>query len=165
MFDPSFLFYIGYKIPVCRTVESYMEYIQSLPTIDSPQALGLHPNADITYIYQFFFMDVSLLCFLTNDMTVPSSGVSYLFHNTIFYALFYFHQSVKLFLMLNRYQTNTSAEVLDIITNIQPKESGGGSGATRESIVYDMAEDMLEKLPPNYVPHEVSLLDKKGCRC
>lgn len=61
--------------------------------------------------------------------------------------------------MLVRYQTNTSAEVLDTITNIQPKESGGGSGATRESIVYNMAEDMLEKLPPNYVPHEVSLFD------
>eukprot|EP00064_Thunnus_orientalis_P004446 superscaffoldBa00000405_g4458 len=101
MFDPSFCFYTGYKIPVCKTVEEYMEYIQSLPTIDSPQALGLHPNADITY------------------------------------------------------QTNTSAEVLDTITNIQPKESGGGSGATRESIVYSMAEDMLDKLPPNYVPHEV----------
>nr|XP_046263890.1 dynein axonemal heavy chain 8-like isoform X2 [Scatophagus argus] len=101
MFDPSFCFYTGYKIPVCQTVEEYMENIQSLPTVDSPQALGLHPNADITY------------------------------------------------------QTNTSAEVLDTITNIQPKESGGGSGETRESIVYNMAEDMLEKLPPDYVPHEV----------
>uniref|UniRef100_A0A4W6EG55 Dynein axonemal heavy chain 8 n=1 Tax=Lates calcarifer TaxID=8187 RepID=A0A4W6EG55_LATCA len=101
MFDPSFCFYTGYKIPVCKTVEEYMEYIQSLPVLDSPQALGLHPNADITY------------------------------------------------------QTNTSAEVLDTITNIQPKESGGGSGATRESIVHCMAEDMLDKLPPNYVPHEV----------
>ncbi|XP_051284477.1 dynein axonemal heavy chain 8-like [Dicentrarchus labrax] len=101
MFDPSFCFYTGYKIPVCKTVEEYMENIQSLPTVDSPQALGLHPNADITY------------------------------------------------------QTNTSAEVLDTITNIQPKESGGGSGETRESIVYKMAGDMLEKLPRNYVPHEV----------
>lgn len=45
--------------------------------------------------------------------------------------------------------------MLDTITNIQPKESGGGSGATRESIVYHLAEDMLEKLPDDYVPHEV----------
>ena len=59
--------------------------------------------------------------------------------------------------MLTRYQTNTSAEVLDTITNIQPKEGGGGTGETRESIVYNMAEDMLDKLPPNYIPHEVSL--------
>ncbi|XP_041660196.1 dynein heavy chain 8, axonemal-like [Cheilinus undulatus] len=109
MFDPAFCFYTGYKIPVCKTVEKYMEYIQSLPTVDTPQVLGLHPNADITY------------------------------------------------------QTNTSAEVLDTITHIQPKESGGGSGATRESVVYDMAEDMLNKLPPNYVPHEVKArLEKMG---
>uniref|UniRef100_A0A3Q3F240 Dynein, axonemal, heavy chain 5 like n=1 Tax=Kryptolebias marmoratus TaxID=37003 RepID=A0A3Q3F240_KRYMA len=101
MFDPTFCFYTGYKIPVCKTVEEYMDCIQSLPIVDSPQALGLHPNADITY------------------------------------------------------QTNTSAEVLNTITNIQPKESGGGSGVTRESIVYNMAEDMLDKLPPDYVPHEV----------
>lgn len=58
---------------------------------------------------------------------------------------------------LASYQTNTSAEVLDTITNIQPKESGGGGGETRESIVYNMSADMLKKLPPNYVPHEVSL--------
>ena len=62
--------------------------------------------------------------------------------------------------MLTRYQTNTSAEVLDTITNIQPKESAGGSGVTRESIVHNMACDMLGKLPPNYVPHEVRLSGK-----
>uniref|UniRef100_A0A672G3C9 Uncharacterized protein n=1 Tax=Salarias fasciatus TaxID=181472 RepID=A0A672G3C9_SALFA len=86
-------------------VEDYLEYIQSLPPVDSPQALGLHPNADITY------------------------------------------------------QTNTSALVFDTITNIQPKESGGGSGETRESAVYSMAEDMLRKLPRDYVPHKVGGLD------
>ncbi|XP_075877996.1 dynein axonemal heavy chain 8-like [Nelusetta ayraudi] len=101
MFDASFCFYNGYRIPLCKTVEEYMSNIESLPTVDTPQVLGLHPNADITY------------------------------------------------------QTNTSAEVLDTITNIQPKESGGGGGETRESIVYNMSADMLRKLPPNYVPHEV----------
>ncbi|KAK5607192.1 Dynein heavy chain 8, axonemal [Crenichthys baileyi] len=101
MLDPSFGFYTGYKIPVYETVDDYMNYIQSLPTVDSPEALGLHSNADITY------------------------------------------------------QKNTSAEVLDTITNIQPKESGEGSGETRESSVYNSAEHMLDKLPPDYVPHEV----------
>nr|XP_054607993.1 dynein axonemal heavy chain 8 isoform X2 [Nothobranchius furzeri] len=109
MTDPDFCFYTNYGVPVCKTVEKYLEYIQGLPAVDSPQALGLHPNANITY------------------------------------------------------QTNTSAEVLDTITNIQPKESGGGLGATRESIVYKVAEDMLNKLPSDYVPHEVKArLQKMG---
>lgn len=38
---------------------------------------------------------------------------------------------------------------------MQPKEGGGGGGETRESIVYQLAEDMLRKLPPNYVAFEV----------
>ncbi|NXF16037.1 DYH8 protein, partial [Rhodinocichla rosea] len=97
MFDSAFCFYTGYKIPVCKTLEQYFEYIQLLPAMDTPEVFGLHPNADITY------------------------------------------------------QRNTSADVLDTITNIQPKESGGGSGETRESVVYRLAEDMLEKLPPDYV--------------
>uniref|UniRef100_A0A667YRJ5 Dynein, axonemal, heavy chain 5 like n=1 Tax=Myripristis murdjan TaxID=586833 RepID=A0A667YRJ5_9TELE len=103
IFEPSFCYFVGYNIPVCSSVEQYMEHIQTLPAVDSPQVFGLHPNADITY------------------------------------------------------QTNTSADVLNTITNIQPKESGGGSGATRESIVHSLAEDMLDKLPSDYVPHEVRL--------
>ncbi|XP_032540330.1 dynein heavy chain 8, axonemal isoform X1 [Chiroxiphia lanceolata] len=101
MFESDFCFYTGYKIPVCKTLEQYFEYIQLLPAMDSPEVFGLHPNADITY------------------------------------------------------QRNTSADVLDTITNIQPKESGAGSGETRESVVYRLAEDMLEKLPPDYKSHEV----------
>jgi dynein heavy chain, axonemal len=53
------------------------------------------------------------------------------------------------------YQTNTAKTVLDTIMNIQPKESSGGTGETRESVVYRIAQDMLDKLPPDYVPHEV----------
>jgi dynein heavy chain len=53
------------------------------------------------------------------------------------------------------YQTNTAKTVLDTILNIQPKESSGSVGETRESIVYRIAQDMLDKLPPDYIPHEV----------
>nr|XP_012602340.2 dynein heavy chain 8, axonemal [Microcebus murinus] len=101
MFEPSFCFYTGYKIPVCKTLDQYFEYIQSLPSLDNPEVFGLHPNADITY------------------------------------------------------QSNTASAVLDTITNIQPKESGGGVGETREAIVYRLSEDMMSKLPPDYIPHEV----------
>ncbi|XP_045150713.1 dynein axonemal heavy chain 8 [Echinops telfairi] len=57
--------------------------------------------------------------------------------------------------LLWRYQSNTASDVLETITNIQPKESGGGVGETREAIVYRLSEDMLSKLPPDYIPHEV----------
>lgn len=46
-------------------------------------------------------------------------------------------------------------EVLDTIMNIQPKDSSSGTGETRENIVYHIADDMLHKLPPDYIPHEV----------
>ena len=53
------------------------------------------------------------------------------------------------------YQSNMAKEVLDTIMSIQPKDSGGGSGETRESVVYRLAGDMLGKLPADYLPHEV----------
>ena len=52
--------------------------------------------------------------------------------------------------------------------NIQPKDSSAGGGETRESIVRRQADDMLSKLPDDYIPHEVSEhLDKcvKGTVC
>ena len=58
------------------------------------------------------------------------------------------------------YQTNLANETLCTIINIQPKDSGGGAGETRETIVQRLANEMLEKLPPDYVPHEVRVLMK-----
>uniref|UniRef100_A0A8D3DUG5 Dynein heavy chain 5, axonemal-like n=1 Tax=Scophthalmus maximus TaxID=52904 RepID=A0A8D3DUG5_SCOMX len=61
------------------------------------------------------------------------------------------------------YQTNLSNETLSTIINIQPKDSGGGSGETRESSVQRLASEMLDKLPPDYVAHEVKgQLQKMG---
>lgn len=56
------------------------------------------------------------------------------------------------------YQTNLANQTLSTIINIQPKDGGGGAGETRESSVQRMTNDMLQKLPPDYVPHEVLLL-------
>ena len=54
------------------------------------------------------------------------------------------------------YQINTAKGILDTILSVQPKESSGGKpGETREAIVYKISEDMLRKLPKDFVPHEV----------
>ncbi|CAG2246085.1 DNAH [Mytilus edulis] len=100
MFADTFQFYTDYKIPKYKTMEDVMGFIEQLRLVDSPEAFGLHANADITY------------------------------------------------------QTKMSTSVLETIMSIQPKDSGGGSGETRESVVYRLAGDMLSKLPPDYIPHE-----------
>lgn len=48
LFQQSFSFYKGYVIPKCTKLNEYLEHIQSLPVNDTPEAFGLHPNADIT---------------------------------------------------------------------------------------------------------------------
>jgi dynein heavy chain len=108
IFGDKFEFAKGYKIPKCRLLAEYRNAIDTLPLNDSPEAFGLHPNADITY------------------------------------------------------QTNTAAEILSTIVSIQPKDSGGGGGETRESVVYKLCDDMLEKLPEDYVPHEVKAALQKA---
>ncbi|XP_072925763.1 dynein axonemal heavy chain 5-like [Hemitrygon akajei] len=101
MFKPNFCFYKGYTIPNCTTPEQYIHHIQNLPSYDTPEVFGLHPNADITY------------------------------------------------------QSKLAQDVLDTILNIQPKDSSSGEGETRETIVLHIANDMLMKLPPNYIAYEV----------
>ena len=56
------------------------------------------------------------------------------------------------------YQTKTTSDVLETIVNIQPKDSSGGSGETRESLVARQATEMLDKLPADYVPFEVRIV-------
>ncbi|TPP55936.1 Dynein axonemal heavy chain 5 [Fasciola gigantica] len=48
MFSDTFVFYRGYKIPKCRTLDEYQASIDTLPLVDSPECFGLHSNADIT---------------------------------------------------------------------------------------------------------------------
>ena len=66
-------------------------------------------------------------------------------------------------LCVDRYQSNTANQSLDTILSIQPKDSSSGGGETRESIVYKQAQEMLDKLPADYIPHEVKArLQKMG---
>ena len=44
---------------------------------------------------------------------------------------------------------------MDTILSMQPKEGGQRGGETRESMVSRLAGDMLNKLPSDYIPHEV----------
>lgn len=48
-----------------------------------------------------------------------------------------------------------TTNMLYTIMSIQPKESSGGTGETRESVVTRQAKEMLGKLPKNYDAHEV----------
>ncbi|KAK3610339.1 hypothetical protein CHS0354_029807 [Potamilus streckersoni] len=109
MFTQTFCFYKGYVIPKCIKLQEYLDYINDLPATDTPEAFGLHPNADITY------------------------------------------------------SSKTAKSILDTILNIQPKDSSSGAGETRESMVYRLCDDMLEKLPNDYIDFEVKQrLQKMG---
>lgn len=67
------------------------------------------------------------------------------------------------FFILFRYQSTTAKTILDTILSIQPKDSSGGTGETREATVFRLADDMLAKLPNDYIPFEVKArLQKMG---
>jgi dynein heavy chain len=61
------------------------------------------------------------------------------------------------------YQTQVAMTALDTIVDIQPKDAGGGGGESREEAVTRMCNEFLEKLPDDFILHEVNAkLDKMG---
>lgn len=78
-----------------------MGYINQFPDVDSPEVLGLHPNADLT----FRFQEVQNL--------------------------------------------------LDTILETQPKQSSStGGGKTREELVFEKCEELIDTVPDDYVEDE-----------
>lgn len=53
------------------------------------------------------------------------------------------------------YQTNKTKDILDTIISVQPKESSGAGGETREATVTQQVKEMLLRLPPPYDEFEV----------
>jgi dynein heavy chain, axonemal len=53
------------------------------------------------------------------------------------------------------YQTNKTKEILDTIISVQPKESSGSGGETREAFVTRQVNEMLSRLPQPYDEFEV----------
>ena len=63
---------------------------------------------------------------------------------------------LRCILRVSRYQTNMAREVLETVSLIQPKEANLSNSETREDIIYRIANEMLEKMPPDYRHHEVT---------
>ena len=62
-------------------------------------------------------------------------------------AIFGLHPNAEL-----NFAASQSNEILGTVMNIQPKESGGSGGETRETIVLRVVEDLLKKLPSDFNP-------------
>ena len=79
-------------------VAKYRDYCSNFPGIDSPEIIGLHPNADMTF------------------------------------------------------RKKDVREMLDTLSSTKPRGGGASSSAeSRDQIVYDIAEEMLEKMPADFV--------------
>eukprot|EP00052_Salpingoeca_macrocollata_P029607 m.302067 g.302067 ORF g.302067 m.302067 type:complete len:4524 (+) comp22998_c0_seq7:51-13622(+) len=59
------------------------------------------------------------------------------------------------------YQSAMARDTLGTIVDIQPKDSSAGAGESRESVVQRMCNEFLEKMPADFVPHEVRARLKK----
>jgi dynein heavy chain len=88
-------------------VQAYRDYAATFPHVDSPEIIGLHPNADMT----FRLKEVNLM--------------------------------------------------LNTLGNTKPQGGGGGGGVSIDTIIYDKAAELLEKLPADFVEEEYILRIKK----
>jgi dynein heavy chain len=52
------------------------------------------------------------------------------------------------------FRVKETTKFIDNLTVTQPKQTGGGSGATLEDVVMEKADELLEKIPEDYVEDE-----------
>lgn len=101
----------------------------------------------IFFLVHQYQWDLSLIKFRRKNAFFPY------FFFPFYFKVFGLHPNADI-----TYQTNLANETLNTIVSIQPKDSGSGGGETREAVVQRLADEMLEKLPPDYNPHEVYAL-------
>uniref|UniRef100_A0A7S1PHU2 AAA+ ATPase domain-containing protein n=1 Tax=Percolomonas cosmopolitus TaxID=63605 RepID=A0A7S1PHU2_9EUKA len=74
--DDFFFLHDRYKIPQGETMQSYLQYIEDLPSIDPPEVFGLHPNADITYREQEARMVLSTILDVQPKSSTVGTGLT-----------------------------------------------------------------------------------------
>ena len=59
------------------------------------------------------------------------------------------------------FRLKESIEMMNVLTETRPKDSGGGNSVSREDLVQEKSRDVRSKLPPDYNINEVREIIKK----
>ena len=95
-----------YYVPEAGSLQSFKDYIATLPATDRPEAFGQHGNAEISYLIE------------------------------------------------------DSRVVLDTLLALQPADTAGAGGGSREELVMGIATDLLEQIPE---PFNLEQVGAGGC--
>lgn len=95
----NFEFHKGYRVPMSRNLCTYVDYINNLPTSDTPEVFGLHTNADITFqintakgfttFFYSFYLDFRFFFYLKSYLNQDKCFE--LFSTTCFFVIVPFH--------------------------------------------------------------------------
>lgn len=108
-----------YYAPSADTIQAYRDYVESLPFNDEPEIFGMHENANIAF-------QVRLFC--------PSCGTV-----TTNFILFILLPFVA--------QTQETHTLVNTVLDVQPRLAGSSGGKTSDEIVFELAGNILNKIP------------------
>jgi dynein heavy chain len=116
---------------------------------------------DSMFTNEFNFFKSSAICYnmpKNNEAKTPGAILDFIgqLPNSDSPEVFGLHSNADI-----QYSTNNVNRILSSIVNIQPKESSGGGGETREDVVKRMASEFLDKLPDDFLDFEVRARLKK----